>query len=398
MYKILSLDGGGSWAILQILTLQEKYKDRGDIAGHEILKEYDMIIANSGGSIVLAALAENWTLARTLELFEKKEVREMIFFKNSFKNTFFPVFLTKKWLGPKYSASKKYEAFRLLFSKFGMKSMMDLPTAVGKPSLKLIVCTFDALHNRAKLFKSYSHQGEIHEHVPLVKAIHASSNAPVQYFDFPARIKADGTNIWYYLWDGALGGFNNPVAAGVIEAFKSSVPLDDIKVISLGTGNTLMSPEQKERFYDVRQITIEERANKWRFWRYRFQMEYFKLTIFNQAKTILFNPPDWANYVAFMFLSKTGSSDTENRLVRLSPLIHCDDDAPDSLKQMIANLCKLDMDLTKDEDIELLKTCFQLWRDGSIKNQPIEYHISRDNTLIIQKGHAHFAEAMSYWE
>ncbi len=26
MYKILSLDGGGSWAILQLLTLKEKYR------------------------------------------------------------------------------------------------------------------------------------------------------------------------------------------------------------------------------------------------------------------------------------------------------------------------------------------------------------------------------------
>lgn len=77
MYKILSLDGGGSWAILQLLTLKERFKDEiPELNGHEILKRFDMIIANSGGSIVLCALAENWTIDKALSIFDNEDIRK----------------------------------------------------------------------------------------------------------------------------------------------------------------------------------------------------------------------------------------------------------------------------------------------------------------------------------
>ena len=45
-YKILSLDGGGSWALIQARVLLDMY---GDISGHKLLQEFDMVISNSGG-------------------------------------------------------------------------------------------------------------------------------------------------------------------------------------------------------------------------------------------------------------------------------------------------------------------------------------------------------------
>lgn len=41
MYKILSLDGGGSWALLQLLTLNERYPGW---SGHQVLKQYDLVL------------------------------------------------------------------------------------------------------------------------------------------------------------------------------------------------------------------------------------------------------------------------------------------------------------------------------------------------------------------
>ncbi|WP_456437556.1 patatin-like phospholipase family protein, partial [Psychroserpens sp.] len=273
-YKILSLDGGGSWAILQLLTLKHKY---GNVNGHEVLRDFDMIIANSGGSIALAALAENWTIDKALTLFDKKEVREQIFHKNSFKDRFFPIdyFRIFKGFGPKYSSVEKGKAFKRLFPELDKRQMDELPEFIGKPSLKLIVCTYDALNNRAKFFKSYYDQKEIYDSVRMTQAIHGSSNAPIQYFDFPARFKTKNSEIFYELWDGALGGFNNPVTAGVIEAMKEGVDLNTVKVVSIGTGNKLMSIEDKERFYEVKQITQRERRKKFKFWRLKYQMEYF---------------------------------------------------------------------------------------------------------------------------
>lgn len=400
MYKILSLDGGGSWAILQLLTLKERFRNEiPKLNGHAILQKFDMVIANSGGSIVLCALAENWTIDQAIELFDIKDIRERILSKNKFGETFWPVSITRLFsLGPKYSSSRKYQAFRELFPKAHSMTMDQLPDFIGKPDLKLIVCTFDALNNRAKFFRSYTPDNSLTEFVPLTKAIHGSSNAPVQYFDFPARIQADESKVWYYLWDGALGGFNNPVVAGIIEAFRQAISLDEIVVISLGNANKLMSKKQKERFYQVRSITIKERKKKLLIWRYKFQFEYFKETVMNQAKTILFQPPDWANYVGLMFLSKSISDDVENRFIRLSPIIHIDKNTDTKVIELLEKLYEMDMDLTRDEDIMLLKKCFNQWSEGKIRNQPIEFSVTRDNELIYLKGDQYFKDGIEKWK
>ena len=49
-HKILSLDGGGAWAMLQAMALGDLFGDR---PGWEILAQFDLAVANSGGSIVL---------------------------------------------------------------------------------------------------------------------------------------------------------------------------------------------------------------------------------------------------------------------------------------------------------------------------------------------------------
>jgi patatin-like phospholipase/acyl hydrolase len=66
-YKILSLDGGGSWALIQARILQDIY---GDIQGHELLRKFDLVIANSGGSLVLACLCNNMRLSEIISVFK----------------------------------------------------------------------------------------------------------------------------------------------------------------------------------------------------------------------------------------------------------------------------------------------------------------------------------------
>lgn len=56
-YRILSMDGGGTWSIIQIKALKHLF---GDLLGREILQKFDLVAANSGGSIIAAGLAENY--------------------------------------------------------------------------------------------------------------------------------------------------------------------------------------------------------------------------------------------------------------------------------------------------------------------------------------------------
>ena len=66
-YKILSLDGGGTWALVQVKVLQQRYGQHA--SGHEVLKNYDMVIANSGGSLVLAGMCVNKKLTDIAKIF-----------------------------------------------------------------------------------------------------------------------------------------------------------------------------------------------------------------------------------------------------------------------------------------------------------------------------------------
>lgn len=398
-YKILSLDGGGSWSILQILTLKQLYPNQD---GHEILQNFDMVIANSGGSIALAALIENYSLDNAIEIFKDKAKRESIFFKNTFKNSYFPVswiqLFTKKF-GPKYSAPKKLKGFQKLFPKYGKLEMKSIPQRINHENLKIIISTFNAYDNRAKFFRSFSQNPEL-EDVTLNEVIHGSSNAPVLYFDFPARFKSNAKNEnlekYYELWDGALGGFNNPLVAALVEAFKLGVKGENIKCLSIGTANKVVSQEDKSQFYDVRFTTQNNRMKKWKLSTYRKQLNFFIKTIFQQALTIVNEPPDWANYVAYMILSS--SQNESNSITRMSPLIHWNASTDDKLRQLQKKLYKLDMDLTTDSDVDLLFDCFKEWENGSIMNQPIKYKVSRENEICDTIGDLTFNEALNKWK
>ena len=76
-YQILSLDGGGAWALIQVRALAAFYGEAAK--GHDILADFDLVAANSGGSIVAAGLAEDLSLAQILDYFKDKAKRRAIF-------------------------------------------------------------------------------------------------------------------------------------------------------------------------------------------------------------------------------------------------------------------------------------------------------------------------------
>src|SRR5882762_10523026 len=56
-FRILSLDGGGSWSLIQIMTLIDLYRSGGALlTGHHVLRDFDLVVANSGGSMILGGL------------------------------------------------------------------------------------------------------------------------------------------------------------------------------------------------------------------------------------------------------------------------------------------------------------------------------------------------------
>jgi uncharacterized protein len=92
----------------------------------------------------------------------------------------------------------------------------------------------------------------------------------------------------------------------------------------------------------------------------------------NQAQTILYQPREWANYVAYMLLFGEDFNDENNlqRFVQLSPLIHIDSSTPRHLVALLEELYKLDMDLTEDKDMAKLHECFTCGKGATSLTSP----------------------------
>ncbi|MGK0378305.1 MAG: patatin-like phospholipase/acyl hydrolase [Patiriisocius sp.] len=437
-YKILSLDGGGTWALLQVLTLKKIFekKDSEKIwKGHEILAHFDLVIANSGGSMVLAALACNWTFDKIEGLFTDPEITSEIFDPLSFRDRYFPANFMKligiKNIGTRYSATSKIRALKAILKVEGGRKlehyfMDELPALIGKPSLQIIVCTFDIINKRAKLFRSYKDSlaraekvanSNHFDRVNLVEAIHGSSNAPVNYFDFPAIFSPANSKKRFYLWDGALGGFNNPVMAGLTEAMANGIRRSDIHVLSIGTASKLVSEMDTRSFRDSYYSTILGRNVKHkedgsidfdktiyaktpfgkikrpRLFNRTFRgSKLYGETISNLSQTILFEPQSWATYSAFvhLFSDNLNASKNNKRFTRLSPQIINKENAT----QIIKDLYKMDMDVSSAEEIKLLESCFDLWQKGDIINEPVQWVTTINDEYIFARGHRTFKDAL----
>ncbi|MFH4964755.1 patatin-like phospholipase family protein [Gaetbulibacter sp. M235] len=436
-YKILSLDGGGSWSLLQVLALQDIFKGKypnKEIKGHEVLRHFDLVIANSGGSLVLAALACNWSFEQILSLFDDETIRNRIFEKLKFRQRYFPANFMRlfgiKSIGTRYSTTSKKEALESILKvdnkkKLSNVTLSELPNLIGKESLEIIVTTFDIINKRAKLFRSNKQSkaraeviaGVNHfDEINLVEAIHGASNAPVNYFDFPAIFSSEGNKRRFYLWDGALGGFNNPVMAGITEALANNIDRDKICVLSIGTGGKIVSDEDSDNFRDQYYGTLLgkkvirtedgekidfERTLNWKllgfkikkprvFFRLFKGANFYSSTISNLSQSILFEPQTWASYSAYISLfSGTNSPNNNKRFLRLSPQIVKSDNS----NELINKLYDLDMDVTKQEEIELLKSCYSEWKKGNIRNEPVQWTRTIEGDYIFAKGHQTFKSA-----
>ena len=381
-YRILSLDGGGSWALLQAMALNEIF---GNVSGHEILSHFDLAAANSGGSIVLGGLAENKPIGDIIALFENEHNRRSIFAEASLIENLLshiPIF-------PKYSSKGKLEGLTKLFGDAGSKPMSalngnDWVKGANGEDVKILIPAFDYDSSRAHFFRSYTTQhGATADVIPLVQAVHASSNAPVKYFDAPAEWNG------YRSWDGAMAGLNNPLMVAVNDAISCGIKLDDIVALSIGTGTVKLVPAQ---------ATIKAPSE--------LTQPHEHSGIINDlvkaTGCITDDPPDMATFTAHTMLTSARTNDItkEGPVVRLNPvvrpvLINGVWQIPPHLDpNQFHKLTQLDMDAVKQADVELIMALGASWMADGARNQPIRM---RSDNLSSSLGSDIYSEAKKRW-
>ena len=393
-FRVLSLDGGGSWALIQVKALMALYG--GNATGHEVLSHFDLVAANSGGSIVLGCMVEDFTLQQILDFFNSEAERKAIFSRTG---VFMDLVLNEMvGIGPKYSTEHKLPALQRVLVKRGSLPISQAVAGILGPdaheSLHAMIVAFDCDRNRATFFRSKPVAGPSWgcgnlAEVTLAQAIHASTNAPVNYFDKPATF-ADRSGCY---WDGAITGCNNPVLAAVTEAIGLHQDPQNIVALSLGTGSVCLPlPQPGDPPSRYTQPVFEAGL---------------KNDVAKLASSVLDDPPDAASFVAHVMTGSGAGLDptvTQSRIVRMSPLVapqrsHAGTNDPwcppggmtDAQFRYILNL---DMDAVEPDQIAAIAAFADLWLKDEAWNQPIRMDGKK---FTCELGHDTFSTAAAAW-
>lgn len=405
-HRILSLDGGGSWALLQSMALKAIYKDTsvGTRCG-DILSQFHLIVANSGGSLMLAAMIEfiDEDIDFVTNIFLNDESRSKVFspLKWYERKNGLEILASILKFGPKYKASRKHKGLESILDKTSELPLWRLNEIRPEMPKNIVICGFDYDRKRAYFFRtnqdSKSKSNPTKYEYTLADAVHASSNAPVMFFDEPARVKIAEKE--HQLWDGAVGGNNNPVLIGITEALAeldgAERSAESLCVLSIGTANNMLPIRgftKVNKSQNPALIQEIETAN-------------FKGSIKNMATSITSEPPEAANYMAHMFLGGKADEGSQPAIIRLNPLIQPKlsndrkqwvfppglhkDDYQDFIK-----LIDLEMDATEPHEVNQIRKLGNWWIEDKIVNQPIRIDLS---DLSCNIGHVNFSSAKAEW-
>ena len=382
-HRVLSLDGGGAWALLQAIALRDLF---GDLPGRQILANFDLAVANSGGSIVLGGLIENMTPSEIIGLFDQPANRQAIFAEISpIENllSHIPIF-------PKYSTAGKLVGLTKVFGAGGAQPLSALngPTWVQSSSgkdVKILIVALDYDAMRARFFRSYgTPHGATADNVPLVQAVHASSDAPIEFFDAPTQWNG------YRFWDGAMAGLNNPLLAGVIDLMSDGVAASDIVALSIGTGTVKLVPPQAAPPASAQLAQQRTKSST--------------LSDLNKAAgCITDDPPDMATFAVHVILASARGLDPTlpGPVVRLSPVVrpiliggtwvvppHLD-------AAQFQALTQLGMDAVEQDQVELIAALGASWLADGVRNQPIRMN---SDDLSSSLGEELYSAAKARWK
>lgn len=364
-HRILSLDGGGAWALIEVRALINLYGLQA--RGHDVLAGFDLAASNSGGSLVLGGLVMDLTLEELLELFLDRARRESIFAAPGI------------WPG-RYAATGKLAGLRAVLGPWD-RPLPEVGSCVGNRGRQLphlLICAYDLPAQRGRLFRSDLNAPAASFEPPprrpsasLAEAIHASSNAPVLYFDDAARF-GGGTH-----WDGAIAGWNCPAAIAAVEALAYGWPADEIGLLSLGTATVAerekpLAPPSDDMGLKLRRLAVEAGY---------------------MLRAILKEPPNSAPLHAHIMLGgrlpPTPADPVEDGpVVRMNPAVGLATADPPH-----AALAGLDMDAVADADVALILRLADRWIANQVPNEPVR--ANRAGSCEI--GHASLGGAVAAW-
>jgi patatin-like phospholipase/acyl hydrolase len=208
--KVLAIDGGGIRGIYPAYILAQMESK----LGINLFDTFDLIAGTSTGSIIAAGVATHVPMTQVVDLYKSRG-------KEIFDKKWFPIRAAQPVFQSIYESEPLYNILGEVFGE----------TKLGEITKPLILPATDVGNGGVHVFKSnYSPSFVRDNEVPVKDAVLASCSAPT-FFD-PHVVEP------YLLADGGLWA-NNPSLVAFIDAERRlGAKPENIKVLSLGTGNS----------------------------------------------------------------------------------------------------------------------------------------------------------------
>lgn len=222
LFKILSIDGGGIRGVFPAAYLAEL--ENRFLSGSPITSHFDMVAGTSTGGIIALALAKGLAAQDALRIYLDKG--EDIF--PPMEGTDRLIRLVKSVNKPKHDQEKLRSA---LEEEFGDELF-------GAAQIRCVIPCFEGLHGEPFIYKTPHHPDyTLDQHKRMVDIALQTSAAPTV---FPA-VQDDG----YIMVDGGLFA-NNPIMNALVDAVACfDVPLENIRILSVGTGEGTFSLSER---------------------------------------------------------------------------------------------------------------------------------------------------------
>ena len=205
---LLSIDGGGvrGKIVAKFLSLLEN-----DLKS-TIYNTFDFFAGTSTGALIVLGITNNQYSSKQISDLYSESNLNKIFKKSFWGNLPFS-------FGAKYLGNGKLKLFEEIFSN-------DLYLSIKKPTL---INAYDFVNNEAIIFKSSG--GSDSKYNPLVSEVANATTAAPTYFPSVITNEPNPRN----LIDGGVAS-NNPSLCLISEALHQGFALDNIKLLSFGTG------------------------------------------------------------------------------------------------------------------------------------------------------------------
>lgn len=229
-FKILSIDGGGIRGIIpaKILYHLEEEAIKKDGVNARLCDYFDLICGTSTGGIIAIGIALGMTAKEILKLYQEHA------------RTIFP---SKSYLRALIKNEPFYnrkELEKLLSDKFNSFDYKNNDARIYHCKTRLCIPTYDLDKGVQHVFKTDHLPNYFRDcHIPVVSAALATAAAPVYFSPYSFKytdINSDNQNSYLNNVDGGVLA-NNPALLGLTEAtFCIGIELEDIEMLSLGTG------------------------------------------------------------------------------------------------------------------------------------------------------------------